>query len=110
MKKKSVSKQRARKFVGKKVYAVQQNGKVVTGKLIKVSGNTLYISANNPKSRKSGKQVHTKCIIALTLLGIIAIGAIAWGASANFGHGSGCGCSSCSNGGFNGNYGSYGFW
>ncbi|MFD2114439.1 hypothetical protein ACFSTH_15500 [Paenibacillus yanchengensis] len=108
MMKNTVTKQRARKLVGKKIYAVQKNGKVVSGKLVKIQGNTLYISPSRSKSSRKGKKVHTKCIIALTLLGIIAIGAIAWGASANFG--GGCGKGDCGNQGHYGYNDSYGFW
>ncbi len=82
---------KARKLTGKQVYIVRQDGSRVTGRLVSVRGNTAYIA---PRRKKGGKAVQTKCILAIALLGIVAIGAFGF-----WGGGGGCGCG-CGGGGF----------
>ncbi|WP_374020809.1 hypothetical protein ABU162_06795 [Paenibacillus thiaminolyticus] len=63
-----VTKAQASKLVGKRIYALQKNGSVVSGKLIRISGNRLVLE--QPK----GKKVRTKAIIPLVLFDLLAIG------------------------------------
>jgi hypothetical protein len=97
----NVSKQAARKLVGKSIYAVRQDGSVVTGKLVRVHNNQLILA---PLKRDKGKVVRTKAILPLVLFDLLAIGTL-WGG----GFGGGC----CGNQGFNnccgGGYGGGGY-
>jgi hypothetical protein len=72
-----------RKMIGKQVYAVHKRGGKITGKLVKVSGNTLYLQ---PLS-KSSKKVRTNAIIPLALFDLLAIGTspYAYGAAPFYG-------------------------
>jgi hypothetical protein len=72
-----------RKMIGKQVYAVHKRGGKITGKLVKVSGNTLYLQPLN----KSSKKVRTSAIIPLALFDLLAIGTspFAFGGSPFFG-------------------------
>lgn len=63
-----VTKAQASKLVGKRIYALHKNGSVVSGKLIRISGNRLIMA--QPK----GKKVRTKAIIPLVLFDLLAIG------------------------------------
>jgi hypothetical protein len=63
-----IQKKQAKKWIGKKIYAVRKDGVVVEGKLVKISGQKLLIQ--KPK----GKKVHTKAIIPLVLYDLLAIG------------------------------------
>ena len=60
----------AKKLVGKKVYAVHKNGRTISGKLVKVSGNTLYVQPQ----LISGKKVRTSAVLPLALFDLLAIG------------------------------------
>ncbi|WP_424767186.1 hypothetical protein [Paenibacillus sp. sgz302251] len=98
----NVSKQQVRKLVGKSIYAVRQDGSVVSGKLVRVHKNKLIVA---PFKKDKGKLVKTKAILPLVLFDLLAIGTLPlWGG----GYGGGC----CGNyGGYNNNYygGSYGY-
>jgi len=55
-------------LVGTHIYAVKKDGSIVTGKLMQVKGNRLYIA---PKGKK---QVKTSAIAPLVLFDLLAIG------------------------------------
>ncbi|MEF2966946.1 hypothetical protein V3851_13985 [Paenibacillus sp. M1] len=82
---KPVTKKDAEKLIGKSIVAYKKDGGVVTGKLVKISGNRLIIR------QEGGKKVKTKAIIPLVLFDLLAIGA-----------------SPYAYGGFYGGYGPYG--
>ncbi|HEY2494769.1 MAG TPA: hypothetical protein VGI33_17900 [Paenibacillus sp.] len=63
-----VSKAEVQKLIGKNIVATRKNGSIVTGKLVRISGNRLILQ------RKSGKKVQTKAIIPLVLFDLLAIG------------------------------------
>lgn len=106
----NVSKQEVRKLIGKSIYAVKQDGSVVTGKLVRVHQNKLVMS---PLKRDKGKQVKTKAfILPLVLFDLLAIGTIGggWG----FGGGGCCNNNYNNNNNYgygapNGNYGANGY-
>ncbi|RCW42163.1 hypothetical protein [Paenibacillus prosopidis] len=80
----NVSKQEVRKLVGKSIYAVRQDGSVVTGKLVHLNKNKLVIA---PLKKDKGKLVQTKAILPLVLFDLLAIGTLPyWGG----GYGGGC--------------------
>lgn len=85
-----VTRKEAQKWVGKSIVAYKKDGSMVSGKLVKVSGERLYVRQN------SGKKVKTKAIIPLVLFDLLAIGA------APYGYGGGYG-------GYGGGYGGYGY-
>ena len=58
-----------RKLVGKHVYALDKSGRVVSGKLVRISGRSLYIRPAEAKGR-----ARTKAIIPLVLFDLLAIG------------------------------------
>jgi len=68
-----VTRAQAQKLIGKNVYAVRKDGSVVSGKLVRISGNKLMLEA--PK----GKTVRTKAIIPLVLFDLLAIGTYPYG-------------------------------
>jgi len=72
-----------RKLVGKQVYAIHKQAGHVRGKVVKVSGQTVYIQAN----LKNGKKVHTNAILPLALFDLLAIGTspFAFGGFGGFG-------------------------
>lgn len=63
-----VTKAQASKLVGKRIYALHKNGSVMSGKLIRISGNRLVLE------QSKGKKVKTKAIIPLVLFDLLAIG------------------------------------
>lgn len=63
-----VTKAQASKLIGKRIYALHKNGSVVSGKLIRISGNRLVLE------QSKGKKVKTKAIIPLVLFDLLAIG------------------------------------
>lgn len=65
---KPVSKAQAQKYVGKQIVAYKKDGSVVTGKLVRISGNRLYVQT------RSGKKVKTKALAPLILFDLLAIG------------------------------------
>lgn len=81
----SVTKKEAEKWVGKNIVAYKKDGSVVTGKLVKISGNRLMVT---PASRK---KVHTKAIIPLVLFDLLAIGASPYAYGGYGGYGGGYG-------------------
>ncbi|MMZ63554.1 hypothetical protein D3C76_1324980 [compost metagenome] len=70
---KTVTKKEAQKWLGKSIAAYKKDGSMVTGKLVKISGNRLIVRQN------SGKKVKTKAIIPLVLFDLLAIGAAPYG-------------------------------
>lgn len=106
-----VSRKQVKRLIGKSIYAVKSDGSVVKGKLVRLSGNRLYLSSG--KSSK-GKTVHTKAFLfPLLLFDLLAIGTLGfWGGGFGFGGGwgGGCGCGvqSCGGGCGYGGYGGYG--
>ncbi|CAM2988915.1 hypothetical protein PASE110613_11075 [Paenibacillus sediminis] len=65
--KRLVDKKQAEKLVGKTIYALKKDGSVVTGKLLRISGNRLIL-------KKNSKKAHTKAIVPLVLFDLLAIG------------------------------------
>ncbi|WP_028546010.1 hypothetical protein [Paenibacillus taiwanensis] len=96
-----VTQAEARKWVGKHIYAVRKNGSVITGKLVRISGDRFVLE--QPK----GKQVRTKAILPLVLFDLLAIGAYSskpygyGGYGGGYGHGGYAGYG----GGYGGGYG-----
>ena len=90
-----VTKAQAQKLVGKRIYAVHKSGKVVTGRLVRLSGNRLVLE--QPK----GKKVQTKAIIPLVLFDLLAIGTSPFGFGGFGGYGYG------GYGGYGSPYGSF---
>jgi hypothetical protein len=86
-----IRKEEVRKLIGKEVYALQKDGSMVTGKLVRIKGNTLLLSS------KKGKGVQTKAIIPLVLFDLLAIGTSPF-AYGGYGYG-----------GYGGGYGGYGY-
>lgn len=82
---KPVSKAQVRPYIGKEIMAYKKDGSLVTGKLVRLSGNRLIIEATK------GKKVKTKAIIPLVLFDLLAIGTapFAYGAYGGFGPGFG---------------------
>ncbi|MFD3272353.1 hypothetical protein ACE3MS_19870 [Paenibacillus dendritiformis] len=78
-----VTKAQASKLVGKRIYALHKNGSVVSGKLIRISGNRLVLE------QSKGKKVKTKAIIPLVLFDLLAIGTApyAFGGYGEYGYG-----------------------
>lgn len=64
---KPVTKQQARKLIGKNIYAVRKDGGIVTGKLVMIKGNQLVL-------QHKSKKVRTTAIIPLVLFDLLAIG------------------------------------
>lgn len=64
----TVTRKEAEKWLGKSIVAYKKDGGVVTGKLVKISGNRLIVR------QESGKKVKTKAIIPLVLFDLLAIG------------------------------------
>ncbi|AOZ92102.1 hypothetical protein [Paenibacillus crassostreae] len=93
----SVTKAQAQKCVGKNIVATKKDGTLVTGKLLRISGNRLILQ------HYSKKKVHTKAIIPLVLFDLLAIGTAPYVA----GYGSG-GYNPYASNGYNGGYG-YGY-
>ncbi|OZB96315.1 hypothetical protein [Paenibacillus sp. XY044] len=78
-----VTRKHAQKFIGKHIVAAKKDGSLVTGKLLRISGNRLILQ------RDKGKKVHTKAIIPLVLFDLLAIGTapFAYGSYGGFGGG-----------------------
>ncbi|MBB6633644.1 50S ribosomal protein L33 [Cohnella thailandensis] len=87
-----VTREQAAKLVGKTIYAKRKDGSVVSGKLVRLSGNELILEV------PTGKKARTKAIIPLVLFDLLAIGTTPFG----FGGFGGWG-------GYNGFYGG-GWW
>jgi hypothetical protein len=65
----SITNAQVKTLVGKTVYAVKKDGGRVSGKLVRISGNRLFI-----QPVRSGKNVKTKAIVPLVLFDLLAIG------------------------------------
>lgn len=68
-----VTRAQAQKLVGHNIYAVRKDGSVVSGKLVRISGNRLILEA--PK----GKSVRTSFFFPLVLFDLLAIGTAPFG-------------------------------
>lgn len=79
---KPVSKTIVKQYVGKQIVAYKKDGSVVTGKLVRISGNRLFLEAQR------GKKVKTKAILPLVLFDLLAVGTAPYGFS---GYGGGYG-------------------
>ncbi|NOU75570.1 50S ribosomal protein L33 [Paenibacillus sp. LMG 31458] len=84
-------------MVGKQIVALKKDGTSVSGKLVRISGNTLIVAP------QKGKKVQVKAIIPLVLFDLLAIGTEPFGFG-GFGFGGFDGF-----GGFGG-FGGPGFW
>ncbi|WP_239614856.1 hypothetical protein [Cohnella mopanensis] len=62
-----VTRSQAQKLIGKQVYARRKDGSIVSGKLVRISGNKLVLEP--PK----GKKVQTKAIFPLVLFDLLAV-------------------------------------
>jgi hypothetical protein len=62
-----VQKADVKKLVGQTVYAMKKDGSVVSGKLVKMKGNQLFLSSGKKKAA-------TKAILPLVLFDLLAIG------------------------------------
>ncbi|MGF7046710.1 hypothetical protein J2T13_001208 [Paenibacillus sp. DS2015] len=77
-----VSKAEAQKWLGKNIVATRKNGSMVTGRLVRISGNRLILQ------RSVGKKVQTKAIIPLVLFDLLAVGTAPFvGAGYGYGYG-----------------------
>lgn len=79
-----IRKDDVRKLVGKNIVALKKDGTSVTGKLVRISGNTLIVAP------QKGKKVQVKAIIPLVLFDLLAIGTAPY-AYGGFGYGGGFG-------------------
>nr|WP_312880440.1 hypothetical protein [Paenibacillus phytorum] len=95
--KSQIRKEDVRKMVGKQIVALKKDGTSVSGKLVRISGNTLIVAP------QKGKKVQVKAIIPLVLFDLLAIGTEPFGFG-GFGFGGFDGF-----GGFGG-FGGPGFW
>lgn len=84
MSKAAVRKDNVRKLVGKQVYALRKDGTVVQGKLVRISGNKLYVT-------NTDKKVKTSALVPLVLFDLLAIGTApyAYGGYGPYGYGGG---------------------
>jgi len=64
----AVSKEQARKLVGRNIYALRKDGSVVSGKLVGIRGNRLVLE------QPRGKKAQVKAILPLVLFDLLAIG------------------------------------
>jgi hypothetical protein len=74
-----------KKLIGKTIYAINKKGERISGKLVRTSGQKLYIqpvSVNN-------KKVKTSAIIPLVLFDLLAVGTSPYGYGTGFGYGYG---------------------
>ncbi|MEW9699905.1 hypothetical protein [Paenibacillus sp. SI8] len=102
-----IRKDDVKKWIGKKIFAVKKDGTRVSGKLVRINGNTLIVSP------QKGKQVQTKAIIPLVLFDLLAIGTAPY-AYGPYGYGGGFGYpyggGNFYGGGFGGGFGGPGLW
>ncbi|OAB46081.1 hypothetical protein [Paenibacillus glacialis] len=76
----SVTKSQARRWIGKNITATKKDGTLITGKLLRISGNRLIMQRN------TGKKVQVKAIIPLVLFDLLAIGTAPY-VTGGFGYG-----------------------
>jgi hypothetical protein len=95
-----IRKEHVKKLIGQEIYALKKDGSTVTGKLVRIQGNTLILTP------KKVKGVQTKAIIPLVLFDLLAIGTSPFAFGGGFGGYGGFGY-----GGYGG-YGGFGggFW
>ncbi|NOU77203.1 50S ribosomal protein L33 [Paenibacillus sp. LMG 31458] len=76
-----IRKDDVRKLVGKNIVALKKDGTQVTGKLVRISGNTLIVAP------QKGEKVQVKAVIPLVLFDLLAIGTspFAFGGFGGFG-------------------------
>lgn len=79
----TISRQQAKKLIGQQVYAIKKDGARVSGKLVRIKGDRLYLQSSK------GKSVRTKAILPLVLFDLLAIGTrpFAFGFGGPFGFG-----------------------
>nr|WP_193581147.1 hypothetical protein [Paenibacillus aceris] len=80
-----IRKEDVRQLVGKQIVALKKDGTSVSGKLVRISGNTLIVAP------QKGKKVQVKAIIPLVLFDLLAIGTTPFGFGGGFGPGFGFG-------------------
>jgi hypothetical protein len=76
-----IRKSDVRKLVGKQIVALKKDGTSVSGKLVRISGNTLIVAP------QKGKKVQVKAIIPLVLFDLLAIGTAPYAFGGGFGYG-----------------------
>jgi len=76
-----IRKEDVRKLVGKQIFAIKKDGTSVSGKLVRISGNTLIVAP------QKGKKVQVKAIIPLVLFDLLAIGTAPFAYGGGFGYG-----------------------
>lgn len=97
----TISRQQVKKLIGQQVYAIKKDGARVSGKLVRIKGDRLYLQSSK------GKSVRTKAILPLVLFDLLAIGTSPFG----FGFGGpGYGYGGYGYGGFGGGFGYPGFF
>jgi hypothetical protein len=64
----AIRKEEVKKLIGQEIYAVKKDGRVVTGKLVRIKGSELIFAP------EKGKVVQTKALIPLVLFDLLAIG------------------------------------
>jgi hypothetical protein len=89
---KAVRKQDIRKLIGKTVYALKKDGTKVSGKLVRISGNQLFLAP------VKGKKVRTTALIPLVLFDLLAVGTAPYAGYGGYG----------GFGGYGGGFGGYG--
>ncbi len=102
---KPVSKAKVKSYVGKQIVAYKKDGTMVTGKLVRVSGNRLFV-----EPATQGKKVRTKAILPLALFDLLAIGTAPYAFGGGYGGGFGGypGGYPAGYGGFGPGYGAFG--
>jgi len=97
-----IRKEDVRKLIGKEIFAVKKDGTRISGKLVRISGNTLIVASTK------AKKVQTKAIVPLVLFDLLAIGTSPFAFGGGFGGwGGGFGYPY---GGFGGGFGGPGLW
>jgi hypothetical protein len=80
-----VTRAQAQQLVGQPIRALRKDGSIVTGKLVRISGDRLFVE--QPK----GKDVQTKAILPLVLFDLLAIETVPFGFGGFWGGGIGGG-------------------
>jgi len=76
-----VTRSETRRLIGKRIYALRKDGTVVSGKLVAVKGDKLYVRA------ASGNKAHVSALVPLVLFDLLAIGTSPFGFGSPFGYG-----------------------
>ncbi|MBN2980006.1 MULTISPECIES: 50S ribosomal protein L33 [Cohnella] len=79
-----VTREQVLKLVGRRIYAKRKDGTVVSGKLVRISGNVLVVETK-------GKKVRTKAFVPLVLFDLLAIGTAPFYGFGPYGYGGGFG-------------------